>query len=33
MMLADTSVWVNHLRRGEQPLAVALKDGRVLMHP
>jgi predicted nucleic acid-binding protein len=33
MLLADTSVWVNHLRRGEPDLAQALVDDRVFMHP
>lgn len=33
MILVDTSVWVDHLRRGEPALAVALEDGEVAMHP
>ena len=33
MILADTSVWVDHLRKGTPRLAVALNDGNVLMHP
>lgn len=33
MILADTSVWVDHLRRGEPWLAAALDAGRVWMHP
>ena len=32
-MLADTSVWADHLRRGNQALARALDDGRVWCHP
>ena len=33
MLLADTSVWVEHLRRGDPRLAVRLVEGIVLMHP
>lgn len=33
MILVDTSVWVEHLRQGEPPLAAALEEARVLMHP
>lgn len=33
MILADTSVWVDHLRAGVPPLAKALEQARVLMHP
>jgi len=33
MVLADTSIWVEHLRRGEPALAKRLSDGLVLMHP
>ena len=33
MILVDTSVWVDHLRRREPALAVALDAGQVLMHP
>ena len=32
-VLADTSVWVDHFRRGDAALAGALQDGRVLTHP
>ena len=32
-MLVDTSVWVDHLRRGDAQLASALERGQVLMHP
>jgi hypothetical protein len=32
-VLADTSVWVEHLRRGNAALAVRLEAGRVLCHP
>ena len=33
MVLADTSIWVEHFRRGEPALAKRLSDGLVLMHP
>ena len=33
MILVDTSVWVDHLRAGEQGLEELLQHGRVLMHP
>jgi predicted nucleic acid-binding protein len=33
MLLADTSVWIQHFRRGEPHLASLLADGQVLMHP
>jgi predicted nucleic acid-binding protein len=33
MLLADTSVWVEHFRRGEPTLADRLSEGLVLMHP
>jgi len=33
MVLADTSVWIQHLRRGEPVLADHLCEGAVLMHP
>lgn len=33
MILADTSVWVEHLRRGEARLATLLGAGDVLCHP
>lgn len=33
MILVDTSVWVDHLRRGMPALAEALDAGGVLMHP
>ncbi len=32
MILADTSVWIDHLRHGEPPLASALMLGSVRMH-
>lgn len=33
MVLADTSVWVEHFRRGQPGLAQFLSQGVVLMHP
>jgi predicted nucleic acid-binding protein len=33
MLLADTSVWVEHFRRGEPTLADHLSEGLVLKHP
>ena len=33
MILVDTSVWIERLRKGEPRLAAALEAGQVLMHP
>ena len=33
MILVDTSVWVDHLRRGDAELAALLDRSVVLMHP
>ncbi len=33
MILVDTSVWVDHLRRANAALIALLEAGRVLMHP
>lgn len=33
MILADTSVWVHHLRTGDETLSELLGSGQVLMHP
>jgi predicted nucleic acid-binding protein len=33
MVLVDTSVWIQHFRRGEPNLAARLSDGLILMHP
>jgi hypothetical protein len=33
MILADTSVWVDHLRSGAPALAAELEQSRVLTHP
>lgn len=33
MILVDTSIWVDHLRKGAPTLAGVLEQGEVLMHP
>ena len=33
MLLADTSIWVNHFRKGDGRLATRLTEGGVLIHP
>jgi predicted nucleic acid-binding protein len=33
LILVDTSVWVDHLRSGDEHLATLLNQGKVLMHP
>ncbi len=33
MILLDTSVWVDHLRRSDAGVVAALQTGRVLSHP
>ena len=33
MILADTSVWIQHLRQGVPSLADLLSEGQILMHP
>ena len=33
MILVDTSVWVDHLRKDNAPLGKLLDAGRVLVHP
>lgn len=33
MILADTSVWIDHFRHGNSTLANLLNFGQVLMHP
>jgi predicted nucleic acid-binding protein len=33
VILVDTSVWIDHLRSGDEVLAGLLDDGRVLTHP
>lgn len=33
MILVDSSVWIDHLRAGDETLERLLTDGRVLAHP
>jgi len=33
MILVDTSVWIDHLKGGDDKLAELLQAGRVLIHP
>lgn len=33
MILADTSIWVDHLRQGDDELARLLEDAAVAIHP
>ncbi|HET9769006.1 MAG TPA: type II toxin-antitoxin system VapC family toxin [Thermoanaerobaculia bacterium] len=33
MILVDTSVWINHLRRSNAKLAALLEEGQVACHP
>lgn len=33
MLLVDTSIWIEHFRRGQPELGKALEGGAVLMHP
>ena len=33
MILADTSVWIDHLRKGDDGLEFALTAGSILTHP
>ena len=33
MILVDTSVWVDHLRSGDETLVALLETNQVLMHP
>ena len=33
MILVDSSVWIEHLRRGVPELVSALNGGKVLCHP
>lgn len=33
MILADSSVWIDHLRRGNATLVNALQEGSIVVHP
>lgn len=33
MILVDSSVWIDHLRRSEQELVIALTEHQVIQHP
>ncbi|MGH9605719.1 MAG: type II toxin-antitoxin system VapC family toxin [Terracidiphilus sp.] len=33
MILADTSIWIDHLRRGSRELQARLNLGQIAMHP
>ena len=33
MLLVDTSVWIDHFRKGDDALAEALENNAVIMHP
>jgi hypothetical protein len=33
MILVDTSIWIDHLRAGDETLARLLDEGRVVAHP
>ncbi len=33
MILADTSIWINHLRSGNQELRKLLIQGQIVIHP
>jgi predicted nucleic acid-binding protein len=33
VILADSSVWIDHLRRGNAALVSALQEGSIAMHP
>ena len=33
MILADTSIWVDHLRSGNNEMRKLLNDGRIVIHP
>lgn len=33
MILVDTSIWIDHLRGGDEHLCALLNHGRVLSHP
>lgn len=33
MILVDTSIWVDHLRKGNKSLSILLQNGHVVCHP
>lgn len=33
MILADTTIWIDHLRHGDTALAAALKAEKIVIHP
>ena len=33
MILADTSIWIDHLRNGDKDLARELENTRIMIHP
>jgi predicted nucleic acid-binding protein len=33
MIVVDTSIWIDHLRAGDDEMAALLNDDRVLVHP
>jgi predicted nucleic acid-binding protein len=33
LILADTSIWIDHLRSGDKELREHLNQGRIVMHP
>jgi predicted nucleic acid-binding protein len=33
MILADTTIWIDHLRRGDQELQLRLRGDEIVMHP
>ena len=33
MILADTSVWIDHLRSGRKEMRKHLNDGNIVIHP
>ena len=33
MIIVDTSIWVDHLRAGDEALVGLLQNGRVIVHP
>ena len=33
MILVDTSVWIDHLRKGEETLSKLLEQSQVCLHP